>query len=207
MHVTGTTPYPWPYDGGFGGPGTALLLVGPTDPRAPEADTHTATTALAAAATRAGAVIITVSTTVPDAARRRGAGAPSGEWSPDSPGIHLTGRGVDAFYGSDLDLVLTQSRVRCLVLAGSALELAVHSTLRSANDRGIECLLVIDACTVLDPALASSSRWMVETSGGIFGAVGLTADVVAAWTAVAPAASPSAADADTTSPTTQGALS
>ena len=185
MYVTGSTPYPWPYDGQLTEAGTALLLVGPTDPRAPEADTHIAASALADAATRAGAPVITVATTVPDGARRRGAGAQARAWSPDGPGIHLTARGVDAFYGSDLELVLHGARVRRLVLAGSALELAVHSTLRSANDRGIECLLVVDACTVLDPALASSSRWMVETSGGIFGAVGLTADVVDAWTAVA----------------------
>ena len=184
MHVAGTTPYPWPYDGQLSEPGTALLLVGPTDPRAPEADTYVAASALAEVAARAGAPVITVSTTVPEGARRRGAGTQAAAWTSDGPGIHLAARGIDAFYGSDLELVLRTARVRRLVLAGSALELAVHSTLRSANDRGLECLLVVDACSVLDPALASSARWMVETSGGIFGAVGMTADVVDAWTAI-----------------------
>ena len=59
-----------------------------------------------------------------------------------------------------------------LLLAGFGLEAPVHSTLRSANDRGYECLLLLDACAPLDPSLTPASRSMIEMSGGIFGAVG-----------------------------------
>ncbi len=44
--------------------------------------------------------------------------------------------------------------------------------MRSANDRGYECLLVIDACVPHDPELVAASRSQIEMSGGIFGAVG-----------------------------------
>jgi nicotinamidase-related amidase len=56
----------------------------------------------------------------------------------------------------------------------------VHSTLRSANDTGYECLLVADACSAHDPALVASSISSVEMSGGIFGAIGTTDAVLAA---------------------------
>jgi hypothetical protein len=114
MHVTGSTPYPWPYDGRFDEAGTALLLVGPTDPTAPgaDADACAAAVALVTAATRAGVPVVSVVTSVPDGARRRGAGAPSVDWSPEHRGHHLTARGTDAFYGSDLELVLTGLRTR-----------------------------------------------------------------------------------------------
>jgi nicotinamidase-related amidase len=105
----------------------------------------------------------------------------------------LVAGGLDAFYASDLDVVLRRRGVRRLLLAGVGLETAVHSTMRDANDRGYECLLVVDACAPIDPALVPASVSMVETSGGIFGAVGRVADVVAA---LAPAHSP----------TTEGAL-
>ena len=65
----------------------------------------------------------------------------------------------------------------------------MHSTMRSANDRGYECLLVVDACAPLDPDLVPPAISMVEMSGGIFGAVGTTAPVLAAL-AAAPATDP-----------------
>ena len=50
-----------------------------------------------------------------------------------------------------LDAVLRGRRRTHLLVAGLGLEAAVHSTLRTANDRGYECLLVTDACAPLDP--------------------------------------------------------
>ena len=82
-----------------------------------------------------------------------------------------------------------------LLVAGLGLEGPVHSTMRGANDMGYECLLVLDASAPLAPDLVGPSRSMVEMSGGIFGAVGATADVLAALrplptTAPAPALAP-----------------
>ena len=77
-----------------------------------------------------------------------------------------------------------------LLLVGGWLESNVHSTLRSANDRGYECLLVLDACTPYDAAMVAASRSQVEMSGGIFGAVGETAHVLAALAALLPRKEP-----------------
>jgi nicotinamidase-related amidase len=70
------------------------------------------------------------------------------------------------------------------VICGQWLETGVHSTMRSANDRGYECLLALDACVPYDPDLVPAARSQVEMSGGIFGAVGETAAVLAALHAV-----------------------
>ncbi len=58
--------------------------------------------------------------------------------------------GVDGFSGSPLAECLAGLEVDHLLVCGLGLEGPVHSTLRSANDRGLECLLVIDACAPLD---------------------------------------------------------
>ena len=92
----------------------------------------------------------------------------------------VTAAGIDAFYGSPLDPVLRSRRTDLLLLVGLGLETTVHSTMRSANDRGFECLLVVDACAPLDPDAVPNAVSMVEMSGGIFGAVGLTDPVLAA---------------------------
>jgi nicotinamidase-related amidase len=57
----------------------------------------------------------------------------------------------------------------------------VHSTMRSANDRGLECLLVIDGCAPLDPTLAEAGVRIIEMSGGIFGAVAPSQAVLSAF--------------------------
>ena len=167
MHVTGTTPYPWPYDGDLGGPGTALLVVLPVGVDPPEAIEP-----LAAAVRAAGGTVIVVRTTAPapgaDCVRR----ASRRRRPPGVADLDLTAGGVDGFYASDLDLVLRTGRVRRLLLTGVGLETCVHSTMRDANDRGYECLLVLDACVPIDPSLVAASVSSIEMSGGIFGAVG-----------------------------------
>jgi nicotinamidase-related amidase len=86
--------------------------------------------------------------------------------------------GVDGFFASSLDTVLRTLGRDQLLLCGKWLETNVHSTMRSANDRGYECLLVLDACVAYDPDLTSAARSQIEMSGGIFGAVGETAAVL-----------------------------
>ena len=86
--------------------------------------------------------------------------------------VHLESPGLDAFHGTPLDDVLRRSGRTHLLIAGHGLEGPVHSTMRSANDRGYECLLVADAASAGDPTLRRSAVSQVEMSGGIFGAVG-----------------------------------
>ena len=176
MHVTGTTPYPWPYDGDLGGPGTALLVVLPIGVDPPEA-----TEPLAAAVRAAGGQrSIVVRTTAPapgghlrrPASRRRPRPASRTWTSPpaaSTASTPATSTSCSAPAGSD-----------GLLRTGVGLETCVHSTMRDANDRGYECLLVLDACVPIDPSLVAASVSSIEMSGGIFGAVGTSADVLAA---------------------------
>ncbi len=184
--VAGTTPYPWPYDGGCPGERLALVLAG-WDPwwraAVPASAAAHATEAgaadLAAAIAAAGGGVLAVDHAPPPragtGARRSIAGPPD----PPSATVHRAA-GVDGFYGSGLDASLRARGVTHLLVAGHGLEGPVHSTLRSANDRGYECLLVLDAASSLGPGLTGPARSMVEMSGGIFGAVGTIAKVLAA---------------------------
>ena len=175
--VAGTTPYPWPWDGGCSGERLALVVAGWDDGWRGRAAASTigpaddATEALMAGVAAAGGLIVTVGHTPAP----RSGGAP-----PTSVPGRIAAAGIDGFHGSGLDAALRAAGATHLLVAGHGLEGPVHSTLRSANDRGYECLLVIDACSPLDPGLAGAARSMVEMSGGIFGAVGTTADVLAA---------------------------
>lgn len=93
--------------------------------------------------------------------------------------IRLRAAGVDGFWGSPLDHTLRDHGITHLLLAGHGLEGPVHSTLRSANDRGYECLLVVDAASAVQPSMKGQSCAMVQMSGGIFGATGSATAVVA----------------------------
>ena len=79
--------------------------------------------------------------------------------------------GASAFYGTDLELLLSSRRIRNLILFGLTTDVCVHSSLRSAIDRGFDCLLLEDctAATVQDNYLAAINT--ITTEGGYFGAV------------------------------------
>ena len=194
--VTGTTPYAWPWDGDLTPSATTLLVVAEGHPGAPSPHPAPAQaeriTALARALRAAGGRVVAVSTRRPLRAGGDGPGSPTAApaWAGLLPAELaddvVVAQGLDAHSGSDLELLLTTTGTRRLLLAGSQLEVAVHSTLRSANDRGLECLLVADACVPGDPELAAAATSMVEMSGGIFGAVGGTAAVLDALARVTP---------------------
>lgn len=57
-------------------------------------------------------------------------------------------------------------------------DVCVHTTLREANDRGFDCLLVEDACAASQEKLHIAAVEMVKTEGGIFGATAIVEDVV-----------------------------
>lgn len=93
----------------------------------------------------------------------------------------FSAQGIDGFYGSGLEAHLRATGAVRLVLVGLGAETSIHSTMRSANDMGFECLYVADACQPYDAALAPHAVSMIEMSGGIFGAVGTADAVVAAF--------------------------
>lgn len=177
--IADTTPYAWPYDGAFDPRRTALVVVTTVgeNPPTDRSDPWGRVGDLAEAVSRSGGVVVHVATTAPD--RRRGQ-APT---VPFSATTTLEAAGVDGFYASALDATLRSLGRDQLLLCGQWLETSVHSTLRSANDRGYECLLVLDACRPFDPELVAAARSQIEMSGGIFGAVGASADVLAAMPA------------------------
>lgn len=179
-HVAGTTPYPWPYDGDLAGQATAVLVVQPRGgswPEQGEAAVGQAAREVAAAVRAAGGAVVSV-TTAPPGSLPEGAVSrqlPSGD-------LDVRSEGIDGFYGSPLDALLRARGLHRLLLVGLGTETCVHSTMRSANDRGYECLLVRDACLAHHPELDPRSISMIEMSGGIFGAVGTAEAVVAALT-------------------------
>jgi nicotinamidase-related amidase len=94
------------------------------------------------------------------------------------PVVDKSGNG--AFWGTDLASILAERDVRALILAGVTTDVCVHCTLREANDRGFECLLVSDACASGDVEAHRAALHMTTVEDGVFGVVAETDAVVAA---------------------------
>lgn len=83
------------------------------------------------------------------------------------PVIDKSGKG--AFYNTDLELVLRNSKIKTLIVAGVTTEVCVHTTVREANDRGYECLVVSDCVGSYFPEFQRVGLEMIKAQGGIFG--------------------------------------
>lgn len=103
---------------------------------------------------------------------------------PDEIIIPKPGKG--AFFNTDLETHLQRQGITHLVITGVTTEVCVQTTMREANDRGYECLLVEDATESYFPAFKQATLDMVCAQGGIVGWVGTTEDVVSGINAACP---------------------
>jgi nicotinamidase-related amidase len=100
-------------------------------------------------------------------------GEPGNDFVPElkpQPGeMVLTKPGKGAFCATGLDALLKKRSITHLLITGVTTEVCVQTTMREANDRGYECLLVEDATESYFPEFKAATLAMVRAQGGIVG--------------------------------------
>jgi len=166
-------PYPWPFNGDLRPNNTALIIIDMQtdfcgiggyvdkmgyDLSLTRAPIEPIKRLLAAMRARGFHVFHTREGHRPDLAPAAG-----------EPIIDKPGKG--SFCATDLELMLRVRGVENLVLTGITTDVCVHTTMREANDRGFECLLLEDCCGATDKSNHDHAVKMIKMQGGVFGAV------------------------------------
>lgn len=181
--VAGTAPYPWPYDGDLNPRRIALIAVGCqrwwTGRTQGVDETLDALSSVADAVRSAGGSVFIMrhgTRVAPSNGRSKMPVRRSPDWQLAVGGrpedVVVDCAGMNAFYGGELDRILRSMGRDHLIVGGLGLETAVYSTMTGANDRGYECLALIDGSASHDPEVAERALSSITMSGGIFGAIG-----------------------------------
>jgi nicotinamidase-related amidase len=94
------------------------------------------------------------------------------------PVIDKPGKG--AFYATDLETILKHLGTKQLIVCGVTTEVCVNTSVREANDRGFDCLVLEDCVGSYFPEFQDMGLKMIKAQGGIFGWVGRSDDAIAA---------------------------
>jgi nicotinamidase-related amidase len=86
--------------------------------------------------------------------------------------------GKGAFYATDLGLMLANADITSLIVTGVTTEVCVHTTVREANDRGFECLVVEDGTGSYFPEFHAMALKMISAQGGIFGWTATSSEIL-----------------------------
>ncbi|MEB3295029.1 MAG: isochorismatase family cysteine hydrolase [Synechococcales bacterium] len=101
------------------------------------------------------------------------------ELAPMDGEIVIEKPGKGAFCRTDLEKMLHDRGITHLLITGVTTEVCVQTTMREANDRGFECLLIEDATESYFPEFKQATLEMVRAQGGIVGWTGTSADILA----------------------------
>jgi nicotinamidase-related amidase len=88
--------------------------------------------------------------------------------------------GKGAFYATDLEAVLRGRGITTLLVCGVTTEVCVNTTVREANDRGFDCLVLTDCTGSYFPEFQAMGLAMIKAQGGIFGWVAPSSALLAA---------------------------
>ncbi|MFM2479903.1 cysteine hydrolase family protein [Celerinatantimonas sp. YJH-8] len=92
------------------------------------------------------------------------------EMTPITGEIVIDKPGNSAFYATDLEHILRVQQIRQLIIFGVTTDVCVSSTIREANDRGYDCLLVEDCCGAANASLHQGVLDTMQRENGILGA-------------------------------------